>query len=107
MSASGSTGRRASQAAAAFGRALPATPPVSRGPRDKAPVTSTDTAAKSKYTVLLSPDEALTLDRLALSVRASLGRRVEKSAVIRALIGITGDDPTLLAQVVAEIGRQA
>lgn len=57
----------------------------------------------SKFTVLLDGEEAATFDQLALDVRRLLGRRVVKGDLVRALVALAGDDPTLRDQVVAEL----
>jgi hypothetical protein len=100
----------ASQAAAAFGRALQpqtrppaAAPPASSGAGLSAPV---EEPKRSKYTLLLDPEEAVSLDQLVLSARRQLGRRVDKSTLLRVLVTLAADDPALLAQVVGEIRRR-
>ncbi|WP_030775249.1 hypothetical protein [Streptomyces sp. NRRL F-2664] len=51
------------------------------------------TAAKrSKFTVLLDEDDALAFDMLAYEMRAAAGRRVEKSEILRTLIGLASED---------------
>ncbi len=62
----------------------------------------------SKYTLLLDARLATTLDELALRLRRRTGRRVEKSALLRALIMLAADDPTLLDEGFLErIGGRA
>ena len=61
--------------------------------------------AGSKFTVILSPEDAATFDQLALDVRRRLGRRVVKGDLVRALVALAGDDATLRDQVVAELLR--
>lgn len=102
----------ASDAAKAFGRALqpqvrpsaPVTPPASSGAGSAA--SGVAEPKRSKYTLLLSADEAVSLDQLALSARRQLGRRTDKSRLVRVLITLAADDPALLTQVVDEIRRQ-
>ncbi|WP_332010466.1 hypothetical protein OH736_45925 (plasmid) [Streptomyces sp. NBC_01650] len=49
----------------------------------------------SKYTLLLDPQDALTLDQLALQMRRRTGRRVEKSEILRALIRLADLKPAV------------
>ncbi|MGW6617842.1 hypothetical protein ACWGA0_30865 [Streptomyces erythrochromogenes] len=49
-------------------------------------------ARASKFTALLTPEDALTFDGLAMEMRAAAGRRVEKSEILRALINLASDD---------------
>lgn len=107
--------RRASgsAASAAFGRAF-ATPtrPVPAPPSAPAPaadVTPDPVEQKpkpSKYTLLLDDADAAVFDGLALSARRQLGRRVGKSDLVRVLVHLAADDPTLLTQVLDELRRR-
>ncbi|MCT2548684.1 hypothetical protein [Streptomyces atratus] len=56
-------------------------------------MTTPDT--RSKYTLLLDPQDALTLDELALQMRRRTGRRIEKSEILRALIRLADTKPTI------------
>lgn len=49
--------------------------------------------------MLLSAEDAAELDALVLRLRRRLGRRVDKSEVVRAWIGLTSADPALVAEV--------
>src|SRR5664279_4957167 len=103
----------ASDAAKAFGRALapqtrpqaapPAATPVTDG---VGPAAGMEEPKRSKYTLLLDAEEAVSLDQLVLSARRQLGRRVDKSTLLRVLVTLAADDPALLAQVVGEIRRR-
>lgn len=103
----------ASDAAKAFGRALapqtrppaalPATPATGIGPGG---TSAPEEPKRSKYTLLLDAEEAVSLDQLVLSARRQLGRRVDKSTLLRVLVTLAADDPALLAQVVGEIRRR-
>lgn len=57
----------------------------------------------SKYTLLVPPDEAVTWDEVALRMRRELGRRVDKSAIVRAAVKAVAEDPELFARVVEVI----
>jgi len=98
----------ASQAAAAFGRALaPQARPQAAPPSTPAAgVPVSPKQERSKYTLLLDPEEAVSLDQLVLSARRQLGRKVDKSTLLRVLVALAADDPALLAQVVGEIRRR-
>lgn len=73
------------------------------GPERPAPQPA---AGRSKFTVLLSAEDAADLDGLVLLLRRRLGRRVDKSAVVRTWIGMTVADADLLAELHrALIGR--
>lgn len=105
--------RRASgsAASAAFGRAF-ATPtrPAPASPSAPAPavepVAAEPKPKPSKYTLLLDDADAAVFDGLALSARRQLGRRVGKSDLVRVLVHLAADDPTLLTQVVDELRRR-
>lgn len=64
-------------------------------------------AEGSKFTVVLSPDDAATFDQLALDVRRELGRRVVKGDLVRTLVALAGDDPTLRGQLVDQLRARA
>lgn len=57
-------------------------------------------ARMSKYTALLDDATAVAFDELALIARRKLGRRVDKSQLIRALILLAADDASLRDQVI-------
>lgn len=52
-----------------------------------------------KYTVLLAGEVADDLDGDVLRLQIATGRRVDKATVIRELVALLHEDPTLLAQV--------
>ncbi|MFJ2645060.1 MULTISPECIES: hypothetical protein [unclassified Streptomyces] len=56
-------------------------------------MTTPDT--RSKYTLLLSQEDALSLDQLALQMRRRTGRRIEKSEILRALIRLADTKPAI------------
>ncbi|MGA5199928.1 hypothetical protein [Streptomyces exfoliatus] len=55
----------------------------------------TTAKTRSKYTLLLDQDAALTLDQLALDLRRHCGRPVDKSEILRTLIRLTATNPLL------------
>lgn len=63
------------------------------------------TATGSKFTVILSPEDAATFDQLALDLRRVLGRRVAKGDLVRALVVLAADDATLRDQLIRELSR--
>ena len=111
--------RRASQTRKAFDRAFavptrpavppaladesaePATPPASVPEQGQ----GTAKPVLSKYTALLDADTATEFDGLALAARRKLGRKVDKSALMRALIRLAADDASLRDQVINEVGK--
>ncbi len=72
-------------------RTGPTPPPGSAGER------------MSKYTVLLSTRVAMELDEDLLRLRREATRKVDKSEVIRALVGLLHSDDTLFDQVKQQI----
>jgi hypothetical protein len=60
----------------------------------------------SKYTALLDAETAAVFDELALIARRKLGRKVDKSELVRALIMLAADDGSLREQVIGEIERR-
>jgi hypothetical protein len=65
----------------------PAETPVQTGPR------------LSKFTLNLEPRDAEDFDALVLTARRALGRRVDKSEIVRALIALMGRDAALRQEV--------
>lgn len=57
------------------------------------------TVTQRKYTVLLTNDVSDNLDADVLNISRQVGRRVTKSEVLRVLISIMHDDPSLLEKV--------
>ena len=64
---------------------VPAAPPA--GPR------------LSKFTVKLDPGHAEDFDVIVLGARRALGRRVDKSEIVRVVIELLSSDPALRRQV--------
>lgn len=60
----------------------------------------------SKYTVLLSDSDALMWDELAVTLRRDLGRRVDKSAIVRALVYLAAEDESLRLQLAETLTRE-
>jgi hypothetical protein len=80
--------------AARFRRA--AAPPVR--PIEPTPSTSTgQVKSTSKFTVIFERSEAEALDEFVLRARRHAGRKVDKSEIIRALLALVHEDPTLAA----------
>ncbi|MFG2299170.1 hypothetical protein [Streptomyces sp. NPDC048603] len=63
-------------------------------------------SAKSKFTVLLDPADALAFDSLALDMRYRAGRRVEKSEILRTLIRLAETDPRVHAALAEALDRR-
>jgi hypothetical protein len=105
--------RRAGDTRAALGRGFmtPATPPAPVTADEPASSTEPIQAAPepkpvmSKYTALLDADTAAEFDGLALMARRKLGRRVDKSEIVRALIRLAADDASLRDQVISEVEK--
>jgi hypothetical protein len=111
--------RRASDAGSALRRGFAQVPPARVAVDDEqvsaAPVVPSvpDIAASvsatlqpkkgSKYTAMLDGETAEAFDELALKARKLLGRRVEKSELIRVMIMLVADDASLREQVIAEV----
>jgi hypothetical protein len=99
--------QRASTARAAFGRAM--TPQAAKtAARNEPKARSTPAASDrpSKFTVLLDANTAADFDALAVQLRRQLGRRIEKAAIIRALVALAGDDAALRGQLASELRNQ-
>lgn len=60
-------------------------------------------AEGSKFTVVLSPEDAAMFDQLALDIRRELGRRVVKGDLVRTLVALAGDDAALRGQLVDQL----
>lgn len=58
-----------------------------------------------KYTVLLDADLADSVDLALMKMRRLTGRKVDRSAVVRELLAMLTDDPTLLDSVVERLGQ--
>lgn len=56
-------------------------------------------AAQRKYTVLIDSELADDFDGSLLHFRRQVGRRVDKSEVIRELVSLFNEDPTLAKQI--------
>lgn len=62
-----------------------------------------DKPRMTKYTALLDDVTGVAFDELALVARRKLGRRVDKSELIRALILLAADDASLRDQVIGQL----
>lgn len=61
----------------------------------------------SKYTALLDAETAEAFDELALIARRKLGRKIDKSTIIRVLIRMASDDPSVRERMLGEVGKRA
>jgi hypothetical protein len=61
----------------------------------------------SKFTVVLSADDAAMFDQLALDIRRELGRRVVKGDLVRTLVALAGYDATVREQLVDQLRARA
>ncbi len=68
------------------------------------PTPGSTNEAKRKYTVLLTERQAVDLDGDITQLRRRLGKRVDKSVVIRELVALLHEDPALFEHVVTRIG---
>lgn len=109
--------RRASQRRGGLRAAATATAPA-RPPADPtpdaieptpapapSPARVTEKARTTKYTALLDDATGVAFDELALMARRKLGRRIDKSQLMRALILLAADDASLRDQVIDQVGR--
>lgn len=102
---------RASGASQAFSRlSTPKTPaPVEPSsapkPKDPSPVTA-KADRPNKYTLLLSDDDALMWDQLAMTLRRDLGRKIDKSAMLRALVYLAAEDEDLRRELADVLRRE-
>lgn len=79
--------------------------PAAPAPAPAAEKPVTEKPATTKYTALLDDPTAIAFDELALVARRKLGRRVDKSKLLRALILLAADDAALRDQVIDQIGK--
>lgn len=99
--------RRAGQAREAYRRSMRPSPEDTSSEQQPLPEESSEETqqpdlgkvARNKYTVTLTDDDALMWDDVAMRLRRQLGRKVSKSEIVRALVGLAADDPTLLQQI--------
>jgi hypothetical protein len=67
--------------------------------RRSAPKPTPTMVAQRKYTVLIDSELADDFDGSLLHFRRQVGRRVDKSEVIRELVSLFNEDPTLAKQI--------
>jgi hypothetical protein len=60
----------------------------------------------SVYTARFDADTAAAFDGLALAARRKLGRKVDKSELVRAFITMAADDGSLRDEVIEEVRRR-
>lgn len=95
IAAVGLTGAPSTAAAAAAPSAPPPEPPA-RSARVKATADEEVIA----YTLRLTESESLAADELTLTARRLAGRRLERSDLLRSLLGLAAEDPELLRRAV-------
>jgi len=105
--------RRASETRSALTRGLTVPPPqaghetpqetAAPSPSEERPPART-TPLTSKYTANLDADTAAEFDGLALTARRKLGRRVDKSDILKTLIHLAADDASLRDQMITQLG---
>jgi hypothetical protein len=98
---------RRTKAAAAASPASAAAEPTPLQPAPAARAAQGDVPTRSKYTLLLSESDALMWDQLATQMRRDLHRRVDKSAIVRALVYLASEDADLRRQVAEQIAQDA
>ncbi len=97
-----STHSRAEDRASQYAHAATARSTSRPSPHAPSPLTG----PQVKYTVLLPQSTAQSFDERLLSIRREVGRRVDKSHVIRELLSLLEDDSELEAQVVERLKRR-
>lgn len=70
------------------------------------PVAIAENPRRSKFTVILDARDAEDFDALVLTARRTLGRRVDKSELVRALIALLGRDVALREEIYEIIRKQ-
>lgn len=100
-------GLRAAATAAAPARPADPTPEAIEPTPAPTPSTArvTEKARTTKYTALLDDATGVAFDELALMARRKLGRRIDKSQLMRALILLAADDASLRDQVIDQVSR--
>lgn len=85
----------------------PATPVAAVAPvtAERAPAAAAEAEKPrmTKYTALLDDATGVAFDELALVARRKLGRKVDKSELVRVLILLTADDASLRDQVIDQL----
>ncbi|MGL5828370.1 MAG: hypothetical protein ACRC0L_02225, partial [Angustibacter sp.] len=76
----------------------PVTPRARELPDPATPRPDRASQSTISYTLRLTPDEALAADELTMTARRTTGRRIERSDLIRALLHLATNDPTLLTR---------
>lgn len=98
---------RASQAAGALRASMVAqprtAPPAAPPTGETVAVASAPSAATTKYTANLDDATAIAFDGLALAARRVLGRRVDKSEILQALVLLAADDASLRDEMIAQL----
>jgi hypothetical protein len=102
---------RASNASQAFSRLSPPKTPTPGAGATAPPPQNTrsierEAAHPRKKTLLLSDDDALMWDQLAMTLRRDLGRKVDKSAMVRALVYLAAEDEDLRRELTEVLRRE-
>jgi len=70
------------------------------------PVAVAENPRRSKFTVILDARDAEDFDAAVLTARRTLGRRVDKSELVRALIALLGRDVALRQEIYEVIRKR-
>lgn len=103
---------RGDRAAAVFGRMEPK--PAAEAPADSSTSTTTRSTPPAKdekkqqikYTVLLDVDDAVMWDELAVTLLRSMGKKVDKSAIVRTLVYLATEDEGIRRQLIETLKRE-
>lgn len=92
--------------AARFGRA--ASPTKAHQPDTSSPIAEETPGEPkgSKFTVIFSREDAEAFDEFLLGARRHLGRRVDKSEVVRCLLQLAYDDPSLEQELLDRLEKR-
>lgn len=72
---------------------LPAPPPPDPAPAN--PASAATAAERVSYTIRMDSEESNKIDRFTLELRPDVGRRVDRSEIIRALLMLVASDSSL------------
>lgn len=105
---------RGDRAAAVFGRMEPK--PPAEAPADSStsstttrstPPPATDEKKQQiKYTVLLDVDDAVMWDELAVTLLRSMGKKIDKSSIVRTLVYLATEDEGIRRQLIETLKRE-
>lgn len=103
---------RGDRAAAVFGRMepkpaeAPADPSPSTTTRSTPPPAKDEKKQQIKYTVLLDVDDAVMWDELAVTLLRSMGKKIDKSAIVRTLVYLATEDEGIRRQLIETLKRE-